>query len=472
MRVMMVSQWAGGWGYFCGMHDIGVEQQTLLQKYNVPVPRYTSYPTVPYWQEGFDVGRWPAEVAAAGRDSKGISLYLHLPFCESLCTYCGCNKRITRNHSVEEPYIAALHQEWALYRAALGGRPVLQALHLGGGTPTFFSAANLELLLRPILEDVEVPEHREFSFEGHPNNTTEEHLRLLYDMGFRRVSYGVQDIDPRVQRVINRVQPVAHVVAATEAARKIGYASVNYDLVYGLPLQTVDSVAQTIAAVIGMRPDRIAYYSYAHVPWTSKGQRLYDEGDLPSAAEKLAMYELGKELFAVAGYVDVGMDHYALANDELCKAQQDGSLHRNFMGYTTRQTDALIGLGVSAISTLPGGYGQNDKTIQGYYDAVGAGRFAVSKGHYLSEEDKRIGGYILDVCCRGRVELEPADARKIMDISGTQLDELAADGLIVRTKNGLVVTPAGRGFVRNISSALDLYLIANRGGKRLFSQGV
>lgn len=241
----------------------------LLQKYNVPVPRYTSYPTVPVWKDDIDVKKLSDTLAHQFKlenKKNGISLYIHLPFCESLCTYCGCNKKITTNHSVEDDYVTALIQEWQLYLTLLSDTPVISELHLGGGTPTFFSPENLERLLSAIFKSCVVPDQHEFSFEGHPNNTTKAHLQTLFDLGFTRLSLGVQDNNPEVQRVINRIQPIENVRNVTEMARNIGYTSVNYDLIYGLPLQSTESITSTILQTVQLKPDRIAFYSYAHVP--------------------------------------------------------------------------------------------------------------------------------------------------------------------------------------------------------------
>jgi oxygen-independent coproporphyrinogen III oxidase len=259
----------------------------------VPVPRYTSYPTVPFWNNSIEVADWKSMVTkqtAIANNTDGISLYIHLPFCEMLCTYCGCNKKITTNHSVEEEYMQAIIREWALYRELMDEKPLIRELHLGGGTPTFFSPENLTYLLGEILKEAIIHPQHEFSFEGHPNNTTREHLQALYNIGFRRVSYGVQDHNARVQRVINRIQPFENVKRAVENAREIGYTSINFDLIYGLPLQTKESIIETIRQSISLQPDRIAFYSYAHVPWTSKAQRLFDENDLPDANLKMELY--------------------------------------------------------------------------------------------------------------------------------------------------------------------------------------
>src|SRR6478735_10261185 len=354
-----------------------MENLALLQKYNVPVPRYTSYPTVPGWKSAICISDWRTSFQnrfAFCNNTQGISLYIHLPFCESLCTYCGCNKKITTNHSVEEEYLNSIEKEWKLYRKMMRQTPVIRELHLGGGTPTFFSPKNLERLLKFILKNSILHPKHEFSIEGHPNNTTPEHLKTLYNHGFRRISYGVQDNDPEVQRVINRIQPFENVRAATENARSIGFTSINFDLIYGLPKQTLQSMETTINKIIELKPDRIAFYSYAHVPWTSKAQRLFDESDLPGAEEKILLYLKGKELLMKNGYVDIGMDHFALPSDELYLAWKSGRLHRNFMGYTTQNSGLLLGLGVSSISDTGNAFAQNQKALHDYYTSINEGK--------------------------------------------------------------------------------------------------
>jgi oxygen-independent coproporphyrinogen III oxidase len=449
----------------------------LLHKYNVPVPRYTSYPTVPYWKDSIDAESWKGLFAkrfSEENSAAGISLYIHLPFCESLCTYCGCNKKITTNHSVEEGYMEAIRKEWAMYRALMPERPLLRELHLGGGTPTFFSPGNLRKLILEILSDCDAAEGHEFSIEGHPNNTTADHLTTLYDLGFRRISYGVQDNDPDVQRVINRIQPFGNVQRATEMARKIGYTSVNFDLIYGLPLQNIEKMRKTLEQSISLKPDRVAFYSYAHVPWTSRGQRLFDENDLPSPELKMELYRLGKEMFADAGYTDIGMDHFAFPSDELCIAHSEGRLHRNFMGYTTQNTSMLIGLGVSAISDLVNGFMQNNKVLAAYLDRIQKGELPVEKGYFLNGEDVVFRRYILDIACKGRAEFRTEDLPLLRALVFPRLEEYAADGLVRFSDSGLVVTAMGRHFTRNICSAFDLHLRRSeaRDAKPLFSKAV
>lgn len=448
----------------------------LVRKYNTPLPRYTSYPTVPYWQESITVDSWKkvfTERFAEENHVNGISVYIHLPFCETLCTYCGCNKKITTNHSVEEEYIHALEKEWTLYRKMMKQIPVVRELHLGGGTPTFFSPRNLKRVVEIIRKTSIIHPNHEFSIEGHPNNTTPEHLQMLYNMGFRRISYGVQDNNPEVQRIINRIQPLANVKAATENARKVGFLSVNFDLIYGLPRQTVQSIEQTMKEVIALRPDRIAFYSYAHVPWTSRGQRLFDENDLPGAEDKLLMYLKGKEVLMEAGYVDIGMDHFALTTDELYKTWQNGKLHRNFMGYTTQNTGMVVGLGVSAISDTGNGYAQNDKKLQNYYDDLKNNCLPIKKGCLLNNEDVAFKRYIQDISCRGTTTFRRDDLPLLRTFTFPVLDGLAADGLLLWSESGLILTEQGHYFIRVVCSAFDLHL--QRDGKKeqaVFSKAI
>jgi oxygen-independent coproporphyrinogen III oxidase len=449
----------------------------LIRKYNQPVPRYTSYPTVPYWHAEINKGQWEAAFAAQfdiQNHRKGISLYIHLPFCESLCTYCGCNKKITTNHKVEEAYLLAVEKEWKRYRKIMAQTPVIREIHLGGGTPTFFSPANLQRLINMLLKTSILHPVHEFSIEGHPNNTTREHLQTLYTMGFRRISYGVQDNDPEVQRVINRIQPIENLRRATQDAREIGFKSVNYDLIYGLPLQTIASIERTIREVIALKPDRIAFYSYAHVPWTSKGQRLFDESHLPAAEDKIQLYLKGKELLMDHGYHDIGMDHFALPHDDLYKAKENGRLYRNFMGYTTQGSGLLLGLGVSAISDLGHAYAQNEKTLHDYYRCVNDDQLAVKKGYFLNEEDLAFRKYILDISCRGATTFHPSHLPLLKTYSFPVLDQFLNDGLVEYDHDQLQLTPEGHFFIRNVCSAFDLYLQRNStlGNKPAFSNAI
>jgi len=365
-------------------------------------------------------------------------------------------------------------KEWNLYLQLMHTKPVIRELHIGGGTPTFFSPRNLEKLLTAIFDTAIIHPEHEFGFEGHPNNTTKEHLQALYDLGFRRVSYGVQDNDPEVQRIINRIQPFENIQRATADARAIGYQSVNFDLIYGLPKQTLETMERTILQSISLHPDRVAFYSYAHVPWTSRGQRLFDENDLPSTETKMKLYQLGKALFAENGYSDIGMDHFALPSDDLFKAREEGWLHRNFMGYTTQHTGILLGLGVSSISDVGIAFAQNQKTIHDYYAAINNGELSVTKGYFLSEEDSAFRKYILNISCQGKTKFLPQHLALIEQYSFPELEKLVEDGLVEYNDTGLVVTELGLNFIRNICKAFDLHLLRNESkqGKPQFSQAI
>ena len=440
----------------------------LIRKYNLPVPRYTSYPTVPNWDDHIDKKKFSNLFLKQFDEvnvTQGINLYIHLPFCETLCTYCGCNKRITTNHSVEDEYLSVIEREWDLYRKMMKQTPVISGLHLGGGTPTFFSPKNLERLIKYILKGSIIHPGHEFSIEGHPNNTTELHLKTLYKLGFRRISYGVQDNDPEVQRVINRIQPVENVRRATEMAREVGFTSVNFDLIYGLPLQTLQSIEKTMKQVIELKPDRIAFYSYAHVPWTSKGQRLFDENDLPAAEQKINLNLKGQEILLKSGYTNIGMDHFALPHDELYIAWKNGSLYRNFMGYTYRQSNLLLGLGVSSISDTGNAFAQNEKALHDYYTAIRKGELAITRGYFLNEQDMAFRQYILDIICTGETTFKPEHLPLIKKYSFPVLDPMVQDGLVEYDETGIRLTPIGFHFQRNICSAFDMFLHDKEGTK-------
>lgn len=450
----------------------------LIRKYNVPGPRYTSYPTVPFWdKEGISKEDWINTIQKAfdeSNDSEGISLYIHLPFCESLCTFCGCHKRITKRHDVEEPYVDTVLKEWALYLNYLSDKPRVKEIHLGGGTPTFFSVESLEKLIKGILETVDVTENYEFSFEGHPNNTTKEQLEALYNLGFRRCSFGVQDYDPIVQKTINRIQPFERVKYITELAREIGYTSVSHDLVFGLPKQNLQNVIDTINKTKELKPDRIAYYSYAHVPWIKGvGQRGFDESDLPKDEEKRELYEVGKQMFDEIGYVEVGMDHFALKSDSMYKALENKTLHRNFMGYTSGKTQLMIGLGMSSIGDSWYSFAQNEKTVEGYQDIVNRGELPIFRGHLLSEEDLIIRKHILNIMCHFETSWEDEKDQTPAFIEGlSKLDEMVEDGLVVIKDKQLFVPEKGRLFVRNLCMCFDARMIRNKPTTKIFSQTV
>ena len=431
----------------------------LIAKYNVPGPRYTSYPTVPHWDKSPTQQEWKEAVKLRFKETnneQGISLYIHLPFCESLCTYCGCNTRITVNHGVEEPYMKAILNEWELYKQVFGGIPNIKEIHLGGGTPTFFSPENLTKLVKGITLNCDLAPDYEFSFEGHPRNTTKAHLQALYNVGFRRLSLGIQDFDEKVQITVNRIQPFYMVKEVVDNAREIGFKSINFDLIYGLPFQTLESIEYTFNQVNKLRPERIAFYSYAHVPWVKPGQRRFTEMDLPTDSYKRALYELGKELLENAGYIEVGMDHFSLKEDELYIAMTEKRLHRNFMGYTTGRNELMIGLGVSSISDSWDMFAQNIKVVEEYYKVIEKGELPIFRGHILDSEDLLIRKKILDLMCH--FETNVADLMRYelqWTMIKNKLSPLIKDGLAAINGTHVYILEPGRPFVRNICMAFD-----------------
>lgn len=447
----------------------------LVTKYNKAVPRYTSYPTVPYWDNNLTEEKWIDHIQKAfiKYNADGISLYIHLPYCESLCTYCACNTRITVNHKVELPYIESVLKEWQLYLNQFQGKPLIKEIHLGGGTPTFFSPENLTYLLSTILNTVEISKDYDFSFEGHPGNTTKEHLQALYDLGFKRVSFGIQDFDEKVQDTINRYQTFEEVKQVLDDARQIGYTSINFDLVYGLPYQTVESINDTITKIISLKPERIAFYSYAHVPWLKPGQRKYSEKDLPADSYKRSLYETGKKLFLSANYDDIGMDHFALPDDTLFDAAKKGTLHRNFMGYTTNTTKLLVALGCSSISDSWDAFAQNIKTVEEYQKVVNEGHFPIFKGHVLTDEDLIIRQHILNMMCKNETRWTD-DAQKFSSLPEAlkQLKDLEKDGLATVKHEKLKVTETGKAFLRNICLCFDTRYWEKKPEAAIFSSSV
>ncbi|MDE3742575.1 oxygen-independent coproporphyrinogen III oxidase [Maribacter polysaccharolyticus] len=450
----------------------------LIQKYNIPGPRYTSYPTVPYWnQDSFTIGEWKRTLKQSfgeSNEKEGISLYIHLPYCESLCTFCGCHKHITKRHEVEAPYITTVLKEWKLYCDLLGARPKIKELHLGGGTPTFFSPDNLKRLINGIFQLADKTQEYGFSFEGHPNNTTKEHLQALYDVGFRRVSYGVQDYNEKVQKAIHRIQPFENVRRATEAAREIGYTSVGHDLIFGLPHQTLEHVKETILKTKSLRPDRLAFYSYAHVPWIKgSGQRGFKDEDLPSPNAKREQYEEGKKLLTKVGYKEIGMDHFALEGDSLYLSMVSGRLHRNFMGYTASKTQVMIGLGASSISDSWYSFAQNVKNLVEYERLVNENTIPIYRGHILTVEDRVIRKHILNLMCRFKTSWDTKESYfPEISLAKEKLAEMEQDGLVEFGIDELRVTEKGQPFIRNICMAFDVLLHRKEPETRLFSMTI
>jgi oxygen-independent coproporphyrinogen-3 oxidase len=444
----------------------------LLRKYNVPGPRYTSYPTVPYWER--TQAEWIDALRAQLGTSPGAAVYVHIPFCRSLCTYCGCNVRITRNRAIALPYLEHVLAEWRMYLARLGvERLPLAEIHLGGGTPTFLTPEELRFLIEGLLANSTRQGEAEFGLEADPRVTTREQLATLSALGFRRLSLGIQDFDPRVQAIVNRVQSEEQVRILTEAARELGFTSINYDLIYGLPLQTLDSIEQTLAAVERLRPDRIAFYAYAHVPWIKPSQRRFTEADLPQGEAKRVLYERGREMLERAGYREIGMDHFALETDSLWQAAVTGTLHRNFMGYTSRQVAPLFGLGVSAIGDAWTAFAQNEKAIEPYQQRVAGGELPILRGHLLDAEDLELRRLILDLMTRFHAEWGTSAANaRYLDSVPERLRELVADEIVTLNGRGCDVTERGRAFIRNVCMAFDARLARKAPETQLFSRTI
>jgi oxygen-independent coproporphyrinogen-3 oxidase len=414
------------------------------------------------------------QAALSASAAHGAALYVHVPFCRALCTFCGCNTRITRSHAFVPPYSQALLAELDLYLARLGlSQLEIGELHFGGGTPTFLSTDELEALLAGLFRRVRARTGAGASIEVDPRVTSRAQLQLLARYGFRRISLGVQDFDPRVQDIVNRVQGEAQVREITQAARELGFESVNFDLIYGLPLQTRASIEATMDAVCRLRPDRIALYGYAHVPWIKPGQRRFTEADLPQGADKRELYELGRARLAREGYREIGLDHFALESDGLWQALGNGQLHRNFMGYTTAFTRPLIGLGVSAIGDAGDAFAQNEKDLQRYQERVAAGELPIQRGHLLDAEDQILRTHILRLMTRLETRWDaPAERTAWLANAVDRLAEPAADGLVLLDAGGCRVTERGRAFLRNICMAFDARLARRMPDKALFSRTV
>lgn len=444
----------------------------LLKKYDLPVPRYTSYPTVPYWSITPSSVEWIGHLNQALAPSESSwSMYLHIPYCETLCTFCGCNTIITKNHTLEEKYVELILKEWTLYKNSvpLLLKKPLKQLHLGGGTPTFLSAASLTQLLSPILNEINKASDFEASIEVDPRRTNTEQLETLKELGFNRVSMGVQDFDPEVQRLINRVQPYDITKNLTLVSRELGFESVNYDLIYGLAKQTVESFSDTIQKTIELKPDRIALYSFALVPWIKPAQRLFKDEDLPSTEEKRKLYEMARTQLTAAGYIEIGMDHFALPNENLSLALKNKTLHRNFMGYTDHKTDVLLGLGVSSISETPYSFHQNEKIANTYETALNANHIPTHRGHVLTQEDRIRRQQILQLMTQYEVNFIDQEQKAAAEV---YLSEMLNDGLIKIEGQKLSVTTEGKPFLRNACVFFDEHFKRKQPEAKLFSKSI
>ena len=444
----------------------------LFAKYDVPVPRYTSYPTVPEWRTTPTTDDWTQSMTAALDASDAtLSLYLHLPFCESLCTFCGCNTVITRDHGRARPYVDLIFRELDEYLArvpALATRPVCQ-MHLGGGTPTFLAPEALGELVDGIFAKLtRTNSGFEGSVEADPRVTTPAHLEALRARGFTRLSLGVQDFNPETQRLVNRIQSEQLVAELVEHARSTGYDSINFDLIYGLPGQTLETMRHTADQVLGLAPDRMAVYSFARVPWIKPQQRKFKDEQVPVGAEKRALYDAIRGPVLGSGYVELGMDHFAKPHDGLARAAAAGSMHRNFQGYTERRTTALLGLGVSAISETPDCYHQNEKVITVYERRVQQGDIPTLRGHRLSDDDARRREKILSLMTTFRVALDEAE----IEDARTFLAPLVEDGVVTLEPGGISIPLHGRPFLRNVAAFFDVHLRTSQPTGPLYSRAV
>ncbi|WP_332774966.1 oxygen-independent coproporphyrinogen III oxidase [Polaromonas sp.] len=444
----------------------------LLRRFDIPGPRYTSYPTADRFVEAFTAADYEQALAQRRTGPAALalplSLYVHIPFCESLCYYCACNKIITKQHSRAAAYLRYLQREVDLHVAQLGPGQTVSQLHLGGGTPTFLSDDELKELMTMLQRSFELAPGSECSIEIDPRMVDGVRLAALAELGFNRISLGVQDFDPEVQKAVHRIQPADRVFRLMEQARAIGFDSVNVDLIYGLPRQTPESFARTLAQVQQLRPDRIALYAYAHLPERFKPQRRIVSAELPGAAVKVVMLSQSLSAFLSAGYTYVGMDHFALPNDALAVAKRQGRLHRNFQGYNTQPDYDLIGLGISAIGCIGATYSQNAKTMGEYCDHLDQGRLPVARGLALSRDDLARQAVIMALMCQGQVLFESIELAWLLDFRRyfatelEQLRKLAEAGLVLLDEAGIQVTASGWFFVRAVAMVFDRYLQADR----------
>jgi len=458
------------------MNGIGQISDHFLEKYNRPGPRYTSYPTAPVWKDDFGPDDLEQCFAAADERATPVSLYMHIPFCESLCLFCACNVSIQKNKDVAIPYLDALKRELDhVGQRVSKKRPVIQ-FHWGGGTPTYLSPAQMEDLFGFTSERFSFAHDAEIGIEIDPRVTSREHLETLRKLGFNRLSMGIQDFDPRVQKTVHRVQPYEMTRDTIAAARELGFESLNVDLIYGLPYQTADSFRKAVEQVLILSPDRVAMFSYAHVPWLKKQQGSFAV-HLPEGMEKFRIFRAGLEGFLAAGYIYIGMDHFARPTDELAVAQRNRTLHRNFQGYTTKAGADLYGMGVSAISSIGDAYAQNRREVPAYEARVAERGIATMRGYRLSEDDRIRRSVIGRLLCHTVIpksEVEREFGIKFDEYFAAELERLketSAEGLVTLTAEEISVTPLGRIFIRNVAMTFDRYLREQQMDKRpLFSK--
>ncbi len=452
-----------------------VVSRDMLSRLDVNGPRYTSYPTADRFVEAYGPAhyRQALQQRAAGGGVIGgaatpLSVYVHIPFCESVCYYCACNKVITKHHERATEYLTALRTEIELVSAQLGGAQPLSQLHFGGGSPTFLTDDELDALMVTLRRAFRFVEGGEYAIEVDPRTIDAGRLKRLAAMGFNRLSFGVQDFDPQVQQAVHRVQPFEQVAELMKVARDEGFMSINMDLIYGLPKQTPESFQRTLQQVSSLKPERIALYAYAHLPQRFKPQRRIHASDLPKAEDKIGMLSSAIEAFGLAGYDYIGMDHFALHHDSLAVAKRQGRLHRNFQGYSTHPDSDLVGLGVSAIGKVGAHYCQNAKTLDEYYDALRNGEFPIVRGLHLSRDDLVRRAVIMALMCQGRVDFESIELAYLIDFKQyfeaelRLLDPLVESGLVQMESDGVRVTPLGWYFVRAVGMVFDRYIQADK----------
>jgi oxygen-independent coproporphyrinogen-3 oxidase len=451
----------------------------LLERYDRPGPRYTSYPTAVEFHEGFTADGYRQHLQAMPADGD-ISLYLHLPFCDHRCHFCGCHVVATQHLDVADIYLGYLEREIGMVAEALGRKPRVSQYHWGGGTPTYYSPEQMRRLQAAVLEHFELVEGAEVAIEVDPRVTSTAHIDTLWELGFNRLSMGVQDFDDDVQRAIGRGQTEEQTRALYDYCRDKGFTSINMDLIYGLPEQTTASFAQTIESVLDLRPDRLAVYSYAHVPWVRGNQKRIDEATLPGRDEKFGLLAQAIGAFRAGGYRQIGMDHFALPDDELAQALENRHLHRNFMGYTVSRAPHMVGLGISAIGDVAGAYAQNEKKLSRYYAAIDDGHLPVERGVELSDDDLLRRHVITELMCNLWLDTADVEARFGIDFEthfSRELTELASgpvrDGLATLHDDGAIeVTPLGQLFVRNVCMPFDTYLREKKTSGPMFSRTV
>lgn len=448
----------------------------LLSRFDVPGPRYTSYPTADRFVEAFDQADHIQALTGRQNGTFGkpsaLSLYVHIPFCESLCYYCACNKIITKHKERSAQYLTYLSKELDLHTRHLGRGQAVSQLHLGGGTPTFMSDDELRQLMALLRAHFSFVPGGEYSVEVDPRTVDEDRLAVLAELGFNRLSFGVQDFDSAVQKAIHRIQPAEQVFKLVQAARRLGFESVNVDLIYGLPLQTPESFERTLSQVQQLRPDRIALYAYAHLPERFKPQRRIHAEDLPAGGQKVAMLARSIDALTDAGYVYIGMDHFALPEDALAVAKRQGRLHRNFQGYSTQADCDLIALGVSSIGRMGSTYSQNAKTMEEYCDLLDQGLFPVVRGLALTRDDLIRRTVIMALMCQGHLQFEAINLAWLIDFKTVfaqelkLLQDMQEQGLVKLTDGGIQVTATGWFFVRGVAMVFDRYVQADRNRNR------